>query len=92
MPEADFVPFFSNPSDRYPDSTLGAKSGPKFLGRVHESLRSRHFSPMNMLEDGYNSLSSAIFLCWKTAKRRIARSVSRNRISRSSRSSLAPHT
>ena len=32
MPEADFVPFLSNPSDRYPGLALGAKPKPKFPG------------------------------------------------------------
>jgi hypothetical protein len=54
MPGADFVPFLSNPSDRYPDLALGAKPEPRFPGRAHESLHFRHFSPMNMLQDGYN--------------------------------------
>jgi len=43
MPGADLVPFLSNPSDRYPDPALGAKPEPKFLGRVNEALRSRHY-------------------------------------------------
>jgi hypothetical protein len=29
MPEADFIPFLSNPSERYPDLALGAKPEPK---------------------------------------------------------------
>jgi hypothetical protein len=32
MPEADFIPFLSNPPDRYPDLALGAKPEPKFPG------------------------------------------------------------
>jgi len=32
MPEADFIPFLSNPSDRYPNPALGAKPEPKLPG------------------------------------------------------------
>jgi len=32
MPEADFIPFLSISSDRYPNPALGAKPEPKFPG------------------------------------------------------------
>ena len=42
MQEADFVPFLSNSSDRYPDLALGAKPEPKFSACLRGVVYIRH--------------------------------------------------
>jgi len=44
MSKANSIPAASNPVGRYPDRALGATSKPKFLDRLRQSLRSRHYS------------------------------------------------
>ena len=44
MSEANSIPAASNPVGRYPDRASGATPKPKLLDRLHEALRSRHYS------------------------------------------------
>ena len=76
-------------------SQVGPSFGNNFNNRTEEAMGSAldlwtafGNAPISRV----HSLSSVIFSCWRTATRRIGPSVSRNRISRFSRNSSAPHT
>jgi len=52
MPEANSAPILSNPPSRLPTLAPDPAHKPKLMGRLRESLRSRHYSPRPKFRHG----------------------------------------
>ena len=66
MPEASSAPILSNPPSQYPRITPASAEKPKLLDRLHEALRSRHYSRRTKFRNGFFHLTHVDLFRLKT--------------------------